>query len=50
MNNAERDWAVVDRASQYNFIPGSNDIIADIVTGASSYDLVRVPIPPPESQ
>jgi hypothetical protein len=43
----QAEW-VVDQASQYDFIPGSNDLMVDIVTGASSYDLVRVPIPPKE--
>ena len=36
---------VVDQASQYGFIPGSSDLIVDVVTGASTADLVRVPIP-----
>jgi hypothetical protein len=41
----QAQW-VVDQASTYDFIPDSTDILADIVTGASSYDLVRVPLPP----
>jgi len=43
----EARW-VVDQASRYGFIPESNDLIVDIVTGASTSDLVRVPIPPKE--
>jgi hypothetical protein len=45
----EARW-VVDQAAQYSFIPGSSDgsvdLLVDIVTGASSYDLMRVPLPP----
>ena len=41
----EATW-VVDQASRYSFIPGSTDLLVDIVTGASSVDLVRVPLPP----
>ncbi len=46
-DKGEAEW-VVDQASTYDFIPNSTDILADIVTGASSYDFVRVPIPPKE--
>jgi hypothetical protein len=42
----EARW-VADQAAQYSFIPGSTDLLVDIVTGASSYDLVRVPLPDP---
>jgi hypothetical protein len=38
---------VVDQASRYSFIPGSSDLLVDIVTGASSSDMVRVPLPAP---
>ena len=41
----EARW-VADRADDYSFIPGSTDLLVDIVTGASTSDLVRVPIPP----
>jgi hypothetical protein len=36
---------VVDQAARYSFIPGSSDLLVDIVTGASSSDLVRVSVP-----
>ena len=41
----EARW-VADRADDYSFIPGSTDLLVDIVTGASTSDLVRVPLPP----
>lgn len=44
-DRTEVRW-VADQASQYGFIPGSSDLLVDIVTGASTSDLVRVPIPP----
>ncbi len=44
----EARW-VADQATRYSFIPGSNDLLVDIVTGASSSDLVRVPIPPADT-
>jgi hypothetical protein len=37
---------VVDQASRYQQIPGTNDLLVDIVTGASTSDLMRVSIPP----
>ena len=43
--HGQAHW-VVDQASRYSFIPGSTDLLVDIVTGASSSDLVRVPLPP----
>ncbi len=44
-DRTEVRW-VVDSASQYGFIPGSSDLLVDIVTGPDTTDLVRVPIPP----
>jgi hypothetical protein len=36
---------VADSASRYQFIPDSDDLLVDIVTGASTADLYRVPLP-----
>ncbi len=44
-DKGEARW-VADQATRYSFIPGSTDLLVDIVTGASSADLVRVPLPP----
>ena len=40
----EARW-VTDAASRYQFIPASSDLLVDIVTGASTADLYRAPIP-----
>jgi hypothetical protein len=37
---------VASAAHEYEMIPGTNDIMVDVVTGPSTYDIVRVPIPP----
>ncbi len=41
----EARW-VAAAAADYTGIPGSNDLLVDVVTGATAHDLVRVPIPP----
>jgi hypothetical protein len=38
---------VAAAASSYTHIPGTNDLLIDVVTGPTGYDIVRVPIPPP---
>ena len=38
---------VANSAADYIHIPGTNDLIIDVVTGPTGYDIVRVPIPPP---
>ena len=38
---------VASAAAQYSRIPGTNDLLIDVVTGPTGYDIVRVPIPPP---
>jgi hypothetical protein len=37
---------VAAAASDFVRIPGTQDILVDVVTGPSTYDIVRVPIPP----
>jgi hypothetical protein len=39
---------VAASAAQYTHIPGTNDLLIDVVTGPTGYDIVRVPIPPPD--
>ena len=39
---------VASAAARYDMIPDSNDLLIDVVTGPSVFDIVRVPIPPPE--
>ena len=38
---------VVSGANHYSQIPGTNDYIVDVVSGASGHDIARVSIPPP---
>jgi hypothetical protein len=38
-------WWVADAAGDYTRIPKSTDILVDIVSGPSGYDIVRVPVP-----
>jgi hypothetical protein len=38
---------VASAAAQYQFIPESSDLLVDVVTGPTGYDIVRVSIPPP---
>jgi hypothetical protein len=40
----EKRW-VVPSATEFFVVPGSHEIIADVVTGASGYDIVRTPSP-----
>ncbi len=37
---------VADQAHEYATIPGSTDLLIDVVTGPSTYDIVRVKLPP----
>jgi hypothetical protein len=37
---------VADQASDYAHIPGTNELLVDVVSGPSGFDVVRVPIPP----
>lgn len=37
---------VASAGGEFANIPGTTDILVDVVTGPSSYDIVRVPIPP----
>src|SRR5207245_9125260 len=41
---ATKRW-VVPQAADFLLVPGSQEIVADIVTGASGYDIVRVTAP-----
>ncbi len=38
---------VADGASGYTLIPGTMDVLAELVTGSPDHDLVRVPVPAP---
>jgi hypothetical protein len=38
---------VASAAAQYSMIPGTTDLLVDVVTGPTGYDIVRVSIPPP---
>jgi hypothetical protein len=40
---------VASAAAQYQHIPDSTDLLIDVVTGPTSYDVVRVPVPPPDT-
>lgn len=42
----EARW-VADSASEYMFLPGTDELLVDVVTGPSTFDVVRVKIPPP---
>ncbi len=37
---------VASQAAEYVHIPGSSDLLIDVVSGPSTYDIVRVPVPP----
>jgi hypothetical protein len=39
---------VASQAGNYSHIPGTNDLLVDVVSGPTGYDIIRVPIPPPE--
>lgn len=41
----EAQWVAASSAS-YDRIPGTNDLLVSVVTGPSSFDIVRVSIPP----
>jgi hypothetical protein len=41
----EAHW-VADSVSEYIKIPGRDELLVDVVTGPTGYDIVRVPIPP----
>jgi hypothetical protein len=43
---ARASYWVADQAADYVRIPGSNDLLIDVVTGPTAFDVVRVPIPP----
>ncbi len=40
---------VASAAADYTHIPGTNDLLIDVVTGPTGFDIVRVPIPPPDA-
>jgi hypothetical protein len=40
---------VASAAADYMHIPGTSDLLIDVVTGPTGYDIVRVPIPPPDA-
>jgi hypothetical protein len=40
-----QEW-VASSASEYVGIPGSTDLLIDVVSGPSTFDIVRVPLPP----
>jgi hypothetical protein len=37
---------VADQAADYVRIPGSTDVLVDVISGPSGFDIVRVPVPP----
>jgi hypothetical protein len=37
---------VADAAADYVRIPGSTDVLVDVISGPSGFDIVRVPVPP----
>jgi hypothetical protein len=37
---------VVPSATEFLLAPGGGEIIADVVSGASGYDILRLPAPP----
>jgi hypothetical protein len=39
---------VAAAAADFTHIPGTNDLLIDVVSGPEGFDVVRVPIPPPQ--
>jgi hypothetical protein len=43
---AAASYWVADASADYIRIPGTTDILVDVISGPSGYDIVRVPVPP----
>ncbi len=43
--DTEASW-IVDGATDYAFLPGTSDILVDVIAGPSGYDIYRAPLPP----